>query len=160
MVPEPCRRAGETLPCCQHERYATTTRTCYGRAFRDLLKTTFLLVQTLNQVQGDGGIEVPEPCRRGGETLPCCQHERYATTSRTCYGRAFWDLLKTTFLLVQTLNQVQGDGGIEASEFAEGWSLSLVEGRVLRAGSTPDYFFCYNFIDCFRICFVCYGFKF
>ena len=38
------------------------------------------------------------------------------------------DLLKIAFLLVQTLNQVQGDGGIEAPEALEGWSLSLVEG--------------------------------
>ena len=43
------------------------------------------------------------------------------------------DLLKIAFLLVQTLNQVQGDGGIEVPE--------LAEGRVLWAGSTPDYFF-------------------
>lgn len=61
-----------------------------------------------------------------------------------------WDLLKIAFLLVQTLNQVQGDGGIEATEALEGWSLTLVEGRDLRAGSTPE-FFCYELIDCFRI---------
>lgn len=58
------------------------------------------------------------------------------------------DLLKIAFFLVQTLNQVQGDGGIEASEIAEGWSLSLVEGRVLRAGSTPVFFIVRNSFIC------------
>gem|GEM_PF-4670250 len=39
------------------------------------------------------------------------------------------DLLKIAFLLVQTLNQVQGDGSIEVSEALEGWSLSLSKGQ-------------------------------
>ena len=52
------------------------------------------------------------------------------------------DLLKIAFLLVQTLNQVQGDGGIEVPELAEGWSLSLVEGPgkrcpVVSTNATP-----------------------
>ena len=47
------------------------------------------------------------------------------------------DLLKTTFLLVQTLKQVQGDGGIEVPELAEGWPLSLVEGWSLRLVEGP-----------------------
>ena len=38
------------------------------------------------------------------------------------------DLLKIAFLLVQTLKQVQGDGGIEVPEALEGWSLSLPKG--------------------------------
>ena len=50
------------------------------------------------------------------------------------------DLLKIAFLLVQTLKQVKGDGGIEVPEALEGWSLTLVEGRDLRAGSSPNFY--------------------
>ncbi|MBQ1728048.1 MAG: hypothetical protein II039_11750, partial [Treponema sp.] len=37
---------------------------------RDLLKIAFLIVQTLNQVQGDGGIEVPEFAEGPGKHCP------------------------------------------------------------------------------------------
>ena len=50
------------------------------------------------------------------------------------------DLLKIAFLIVQTLNQVQGDGGIEFPEALEGWSL--------RAGSTPVFFLVRIYLLC------------
>ena len=57
---------------------------------------------------------------------------------------------KKNFWLVQTLNQVQGDGGIEVSEAFRRVVPEALEGRELRAGSTPA-FICYEFIVCFRI---------
>ena len=115
----------------------------------DLLKIAFLLVQTLNQVQGDGGIEVPEALEgwslslsKGRENVVLLSartlRHNHTHLLRSCISGSVED----SFLLVQTLNQVQGDGGIEVPE--------ALEGRVLRAGSTPE-FFCYEFIDCFRI---------
>ena len=60
------------------------------------------------------------------------------------------DLLKTTFLLVQTLNQVQGDGGIEVPEALEGWSLSLSKGASCGRVRLPAFFW-YEFIYYVRI---------
>ncbi len=90
---------------------------------------------------------------------------------------------KKNFWLVQTLNQVQGDGGIEVPEALEGWSLRLSKGRVNVAqlssrtlrhdhmhllwscvpGSVEDYILLaqtLNHVQGVRIYFVCYEFIF